>query len=200
MVTEKGPAARAPGFLLGVTHTIDTYTVNRDGTVSGPISNHSSGSTPFGFEFTHRGLAIVSEAGAPLSAGGQNALSSYRVDENGKLELISGSVNNGQAATCWAVVTSDGRYAYSINTASGTISSYEVSTEGDLTLLDPDAASAGSGSTPTDPALSDDGRFLYVRDPLLNTVDAWRVEANGSLTPLGTTQGVPTGGQGLAAR
>jgi len=70
MVTEKGPSAQAPGFLLGVTHTIDTYTVNRDGTVSGPISNQSSGSTPFGFEFTHRGLAIVSEAGAPLSAGG----------------------------------------------------------------------------------------------------------------------------------
>jgi 6-phosphogluconolactonase len=75
MVTEKGPAAKVPGFLLGVTHTIDTYTVNRDGTVSGPITNHSSGSTPFGFEFTHRGLAIVSEAGPPLSAGGQNALS-----------------------------------------------------------------------------------------------------------------------------
>ena len=200
MVTEKGPSAQAPGFLLGVTHTIDTYTVNQDGTVSGPISNHSSGSTPFGFEFTHRGLAIVSEAGAPLSAGGQNALSSYRVDENGKLELISGSVNNGQAATCWAVVTSDGRYAYSINTGSGTISSYEISQEGYLTLRDPTAASAGSGSTPTDPALSNDGRFLYVRDPLLNTVDTWRVEANGSLTSLGTTKGVPTGGQGLAAR
>ena len=78
MVTEKGPAATVPGFLLGVTHTIDTYTVNRNGTVSGPISNHSSGSTPFGFEFTHRGLAIVSEAGPPLSAGGQNALSSLQ--------------------------------------------------------------------------------------------------------------------------
>ena len=123
MVTEKGPAAPVPGFLLGLTHTIDTYTVNRNGTVSGPISNHSSGSTPFGFEFTHRGLAIVSEAGPPLSPVGPNALSSYRVDENGKLELISGSVNNGQAATCWAIVTSDDRYAYSINTGSGTISS-----------------------------------------------------------------------------
>jgi 6-phosphogluconolactonase len=200
MVTEKGPAAPVPGFLLGLTHTIDTYTVNRNGTVSGPISNHSSGSTPFGFEFTHRGLAIVSEAGPPLSPVGPNALSSYRVDENGKLELITGSLNNGQAATCWAIVTSDGRYAYSINTGSGTISSYEVSPEGHLTLLDPTAASPGSGSTPTDPALSNDGRFLYVRDPLLNTVDAFRVEANGSLTPLGTTKGVPTGGQGLAAR
>jgi 6-phosphogluconolactonase (cycloisomerase 2 family) len=116
------------------------------------------------------------------------------------LELITGTLKNGQGATCWAIVTSDGRYAYSMNTASGTISSYQVSTQGYLTLLDPAAASAGSGSTPTDAALSDDSRFLYVRDPLLNTVDAFRVEANGSLTSLGTTPGVPTGGQGLAAR
>jgi 6-phosphogluconolactonase len=200
MVTEKGPAATVAGFLLGTTQTIDTYTVNRDGTVSGPISNHSSGPTPFGFEFTHRDLAIVSQAGPPLSAAGQNALSSYRAEENGQLELITGSLQNGGAATCWAIVTSDGRYAYSINTVSGTISSYEVSPEGYLTLLDPTAASPGSGSHPTDPALSNDSRFLYVRDPGLNTVDAFRIEADGSLTPVGTTQGVPTGSQGLAAR
>jgi 6-phosphogluconolactonase len=60
MVTEKG------------TQTIDTYTVNQDGTVSGPISNHSNGPTPFGFEFTHGSVALVSEAG-----GSSNALSSY---------------------------------------------------------------------------------------------------------------------------
>jgi 6-phosphogluconolactonase (cycloisomerase 2 family) len=116
------------------------------------------------------------------------------------LELITGSLKNGQGATCWTIVTSDGRYAYTMNTASGTISSYEISSEGSLTLLDATAASPGAGSTPTDAALSDDSRFLYVRDPLLKTVDAFRVEADGSLTLLGTTPGVPTGGQGLAAR
>ncbi len=182
MVTEKG------------TQTIDTYMVNRDGSVSGPVSNHSSGPAPFGFEFTHRSLAIVAESGATA------ALSSYRTGENGKLELITGSLPNGQKASCWAIVTSDGRYTYSINTGSGTISSYEVSPEGFLTLLDPAAAVTGSGSAPTDPALSSDSEFLYVRDPGLNAVDAFRIQANGNLTPLGTTEGVPTGSQGLTAR
>lgn len=200
MVTEKGPAATVPGFLLGTTQTIDTYKVNRNGTVSGPISNHSSGPSPFGFEFTHRGLAIVSEAGPPLSPAGTNALSSYRANENGELEQITGSLKNSQAATCWAIVTSDGRYAYSINTVSGTISSYELSPEGYLTLLDPTAAVTGSGSGPTDPAFSSDSKFLYVRDGKLGVVHGFRVEANGSLTPVGTTQGNPVGGQGLAAR
>lgn len=181
MVTEKG------------TQTIDTYAVNRNGTVSGPISNHSSGSTPFGFDFTHRNLAAVSEAGP-------NALSSYRADENGQLELITGSLLNGQQASCWTIVTNDGRYAYTVNAGSGTVSSYEVSREGYLTLLEPAAAVTGSGSTPTDPAFSTDGKFLYVRDGNLGVIYGFRVEANGSLTPIGTTEGNPAGGQGLAAR
>ncbi|HUA97455.1 MAG TPA: beta-propeller fold lactonase family protein [Terracidiphilus sp.] len=182
MVTEKG------------TQTIDTFTVNWNGTVSGPISNHSSGSTPFGFEFSHGGLAIVSEA-----ATTSNALSSYRAGYNGELKLITGSLGNGQQGVCWAVVTSDGRYAYSINAASGTISSYAVSPDGALTLLNPVAASTAAGSVPTDPALSADSRFLYVRDGGENEVYAFRVEEDGSLTPLGSTGGLPAGGQGLAA-
>jgi 6-phosphogluconolactonase len=181
MVTEKG------------TQTIDTYIVNRDGTVSGPISNHSSGATPFGFEFTYRSVAIVSEAGP-------NALSSYRADENGKLELITGSVANGQLSACWAVVTNDGRYAYTGNAGTSIVSRYEVSPEGFLTLLDATAASTGRGTTPTDVALSTDSKFLYVRDGAMNMVHGFRVEADGSLTPVGATGGIPTGGQGLAAR
>lgn len=184
MVTEKGD------------QLIDTYSVNRDGTVSGPISNHSSGPTPFGFEFTHRSIALVSEANAAAT----NALSSYRAEENGQLEVITGSLSNGQKAACWAVVTNDGRYAYVINAGSSTISSYEVSREGYLTLLDPTAAFTGTGSTPTDPAFSSDSKFLYVRDGALGVVFGYQVGSDGSLTPIGTTPGNPTGGQGLAAR
>jgi 6-phosphogluconolactonase len=183
MVTEKG------------TQTIDTYIVNWDGTVSEPISNRSSGATPFGFEFTHRSLAIVAEAGTT-----SNALSSYRAAENGELELITGSLENGQRGVCWALVTSDGRYAYTVNAGSGTLSSYAASPEGFLSLLNPVAISTGSGSTPTDPALSRDSTFLYVRDAGLNVVHGFRVEADGSLTLVGTAGGIPTGGQGLAAR
>ena len=181
MVTEKG------------TQTIDTFLVDNGGFASGPISNPSSGSTPFGFQFTHRSVAIVSEAGP-------NALSSYRVDENGQLELITGSLPNGQAAVCWAVVTNDGRFAYTANAGSSTVSSYAVSPEGILTLLDPAAATTGAGSAPTDAALSGDSRFLYVRDGGQNVVHGFRVEADGSLTPVGTTGGIPAGSQGLAAR
>ena len=183
MVTEKG------------TQTIDTYTVNSDGTASGPIANHSSGPTPFGFEFTHRSIALVSEAG-----GSSNALSSYMTQQNGQLNVITGSLLDGQRASCWAIVTGDGRYAYVVNAGSSNISEYSVSPDGTLRLVDPTAATTGTGSTPTDPALSTDSKLLYVRDGALGVVDAFRVEADGSLTPVGATAGNPTGGQGLAAR
>jgi 6-phosphogluconolactonase (cycloisomerase 2 family) len=183
MVTEKG------------TQTIDTYTVNADGSVSGPISNHSSGATPFGFEFTHHRLAIVSEAGAT-----SNALSSYAAGDDGTLELITGSLQNTQHGVCWALVTGDGHYAYTVNAGSGTLSRYAVSPHGALTLLNPAVATFDTGSTPTDPALSNDSEFLYVRDAGLDLVHGFRIESDGKLTPVGAVAGIPTGGQGLAAR
>jgi 6-phosphogluconolactonase len=183
MVTEKGD------------QLVDTYTVNWDGTVSGPISNLSSGPTPFGFEFTHSRIALVAEAG-----GSSDALSSYRADENGKLDLITGSLLDGQKASCWAIVTSDGRYDYVINAGSSDISGYAVSAEGYLTLLNPTAAVTASGSAPTDPALSSDSHFLYVRDDALGEVHGFRVEVDGSLTPVSDTGGIPAGDEGMAAR
>src|SRR5215470_821515 len=98
MVTEKG------------TQTIDTYTVNDDGFASGPTAHVSSGATPFGFVFTPRSFAIVSEAGP-------NALSSYEVDGDGGLERVTSSLLDGQNGTCWVVATDDGRFAYTSNTA-----------------------------------------------------------------------------------
>jgi len=181
MVTEKG------------TQTIDTYTVNSLGYASGPISHPSNGATPFGFAFVHRGFVVVSEAGP-------NALSSYKVEEDGDLDLISGSVPNNQTATCWAVVPNDGRYAYTANAGSATISSYTIAPDGMLSLLHEAAGSTAMGSAPTDMAVSAGGRFLYVRTGGNGTVNGFRVEADGSLTPIGTVGGIPAGAQGIAAR
>ena len=141
MVTEKG------------TQTIDTYTVNDDGYASGPTAHVSSGATPFGSVFTPRSFVIVSEAGP-------NALSSYEADDDGGLERVTSSLPNGQKATCWVIATDDGRFAYTSNTASGTISSYEIAPGGTLSLLNPTSAVTGSGTAPTDMALSGDGRFF----------------------------------------
>ena len=181
MVTEKN------------TNKIDTFAVNDDGEASQPMPHKSSGATPFGFAFIHGGLALVSEAGP-------GALSSYEVDDSGDLGTLTTSLSDTQKAGCWVVATDDSRYAYVANTGSNSISSYSVTRDGVLYLLNPTAALTGSGTVPIDMALSNDSKFLYVRDAGTGMLSAFRVEADGSLTPVGTVGGIPSGSQGVAAR
>src|SRR5215208_1148102 len=190
------------GTLLVVTekdtNIIDTYTVGADGLASAPISNPSNGVTPFGFEFDKDGHLVVSEAFA--AAPGAAAVSSYTASPAGALNVVSGSVPNGQTASCWVVITNSGRYAYVSNTGSGTISSYRVGDNGALTLLEAVAASTGPNSFPIDMALNNSSRYLYVLAAGLQSVAAFRVETDGGLSPVEVVGGLPFGAQGIAAR
>ena len=180
------------------TNKIDLYAVE-DGIASGPTVRNSNGVTPFGFAFDKRGHLIVSEAfgGAPNQA----ALSSYNVsEEDGSLSVISPSVKDNQSAACWVVVTKNGRYAYTTNTASGSVSGYRVARDGSLTLLgDGLTAVIGAGSGPIDASLSKSSQFLYVLNGAIGTVNGYRVEVNGSLTPINNVGGLVPGANGLVA-
>jgi 6-phosphogluconolactonase len=179
------------------TNMIDTFAIEH-GIAQPGVSFASNGATPFGFSFGHDNIAIVSDAaGGP---GGTSALSSYEVERNGDLELITPALGDTQQAACWVVVPRNRRFAYTANTASNTISSYAVARDGSLALLDAKAASTGAGSVPIDMALSANSRFLYVREGGNGTVEGFRVEADGSLTPVTKVSGVPSGAQGIAAR
>jgi 6-phosphogluconolactonase (cycloisomerase 2 family) len=184
LVTEKG------------TNLIDTFTVDDDGVAQPGVSFPSNGATPFGFGFGHNNIAVVSDAAGGPS--GTSALSSYEVDEDGgNLEVITPALGDTQKAACWVVVTKNGRFAYTSNTGSNTISSYTISEEGDLALMN---VTAASGNIPLDMALSRNGRFLYARNAGNSAVTGFRVEANGSLTPVTSAAGLPAGAAGIAAR
>ena len=111
---------------------IDTYTVDHSGLATGPNVQASSGTTPFGFAFSKRGQLVVTEAfgGAPLGS----AASSYTVTDGGILHLVSGSVATHQTAACWAAISKDGRYAYTTNAGSGTVTGYSIAHDGSLSL------------------------------------------------------------------
>ena len=181
VVTEKG------------TNQIDSFALRDDGTAQPGVSFPSSGTTPFGFAFGHDDVAIVSDAGSA-------ALSSYKIDEEGNLDLVTPALGDTQIATCWVVVPRNGRFAYTTNAGSGTISSYTVAEGGKLALLDVVAASVASGSAPTDMALSNNSRFLYVRNGGNGTIGGFRINDDGSLSPVTTVGGLPAGTQGIAAR
>jgi 6-phosphogluconolactonase len=191
------------GTVLVVTekagNRIDTYTIDENGLPSPPIDNPSNGMTPFGFEFNNPGFLVVSEAfgGAPNGS----ATSSYSVGDDGLLSVASGSVPNSQTAACWVVITNNGHTAFVSNTASGTISSYDLtSNDGTLTLINSVAGDTGADSAPIDMALNVSSRFLYVMAGGLQSVVSFRVEHDGSLTLIDTDGGLPLGAQGIAAK
>jgi len=191
------------GELLVVTeksgNRINTYTIDDDGLPSAPIDNASNGTTPFGFAFNNADTLVVSEAfGGALN---QSAASSYSASDAGILSVISGSVPNSQTASCWVVITTNGKLAFVSNTASGTISSYFINpVNGSLALLNGTAANTGMGSAPIDMALSVNSRILFVLLARTQQVAAFRIGGNGSLTLVDTAGGLPMGAQGIAAK
>lgn len=179
------------------TNLIDTYVVRQDGTLNDPNSQPSAGQTPFGFLFDRRGHLLVTDAFG--GAAGESAASSYNVSSNGSLHVISGAVNNGQAAACWIAVTRDNRYVYVTNTASNNISAYLLDHDGSLRVIG-DGITATTGPGPVDIDLSRDSRFLYVLNGGAGTVQGYRVRHDGSLEDIGTFASLPLSSTGLAAR
>ncbi|MFN8476067.1 MAG: beta-propeller fold lactonase family protein [Anaerolineae bacterium] len=179
------------------TNKIDTYKVGWNGAAGAPTVHASAGATPFGFDFGKRGALVVSEAfgGAPTAS----ALSSYRVSDDG-FNVVSASVHTTQTAACWVVVTGNGKYAYTTNAGSDSISSYNVNNDDSLTLLKSVAGSTGAGSHPTDMALSHNSQYLYALNAFTHTMSGFSVQADGSLAPVMSMNGMPEFSVGLAAR
>lgn len=202
-----GPAqvAFAPGGKTLVvtekaTSVLSTYLLNADGTASGPIVTPSSGATPFGFGFTNRGALIVSEAFGGAVDG--SAVSSYTAAGAGNWSVVSGSAPTTETAACWIVVTPSGRFAYTTNTGSGTITGYAIH-QNALEILDADGVTGniGAGTLPIDMAVTRDGRVLYALAAGTNSIALFAIGADGSLNPLPNwISGLPVGTSGLAAR
>jgi 6-phosphogluconolactonase len=174
-----------------------TFPVGASGLLGNPAVTPSSGPTPYGFAFTPGGVLVVTEAfGARTGAA---AASSYRLDGGG-LATASTSIGNGRSEICWAVVTPDGRHAFTTNFADGAVSAWAVGTEGTLELRDAVAGVTEDGRKGLrDEALSADGRFLYALDADARRIYGWSVGEDGRLSPIGSWGELPAAAAGLAA-
>ena len=187
----------ADGDVLVVTEKntsrITSFPVRRDRSLGPAVVTPSSGATPFGFAFDRRDNLIVSEA--PGSAA-----SSYHFDERSAAPtLISASVPNTQAAACWVAVTPDGRFAYTANAGSSSVSSYRIARSGRIELVSAVAGSTGANAGALDLAVAADGRQLFALASRSLQIVSFRVGHDGSLTALGAGVGLPAGSAGLAA-
>jgi 6-phosphogluconolactonase len=179
------------------TNQLAVFAVAADGRLSAPHVLPSSGPTPYGFAFAPNGALVVTEAFGAQK--GKAAASSY-TSANGSLAPVSRSVGNGRSEICWAVVTKDGRYAFTTNFADGAVSRYAIRIDGTLVLDDSAAGTAVDGSPGLrDEDVSVDERFLYAIDADGQHIYGWAIGGEGSLTPVGHWGGVPPTVAGLAA-
>jgi 6-phosphogluconolactonase len=180
------------------TNKIVTWRVGTNGLVSGRVINASSGVTPFGFTFTSQGVLAVTEAFA--GAVDASATSTYSINADGTLAVISASVPTTETAACWIVATNNGRFVYVANTGSASVSAYSVG-QGQLALLDADGKSGQTDASPADEAITQNGHFLYTLNGGSHTISSFGVsQATGELTVSGAATAIPAGAVGIAAK
>ena len=189
------------------TSLIDVYLVDGNGLPGDPIVQQSAAPTPFGAEFDRNGVFIVSEANAPMGptmpVADGSSVSSYALAADGTLSTITGVARTEETAACWVEITEDGRYVYTTNTASGTITGFSIGSNGALTSLNPtDGVTADLGDMSVLLEMAIAGDYLYVVAAGNGEVNGFRIGDDGSLTavPGATVGGLPgSSTEGLAA-
>jgi 6-phosphogluconolactonase len=183
------------------TNNIDVFPVQADGTLGPIVVNASADPGAFSLAFAPNGAAIVSETGP---AGGTNAssVSSYAVGVDGKLSPISTNIPALANANCWNAITPDGKFVYTSNAASATISGFAIGSTGVLTPVSGTVVGTNpSGSTNLDIAISADGKFLYSLNSGTGVVGIFGIQQDGTLGNLGDASGLSaaSGFNGIAA-
>ena len=176
--------------LVGVrvnTSLIDSFAVGSDGHLTAAPGSPfaAQGPGPFGSEFrpTDPSQLFVSNAHGGAGAGG---VSAFSVAGDGTLTSIGSSpFPDLQTAPCWVEISRDGRFLFTVNTASGSISRYAITAGGSLELL---------GSTPLrttgagafDARLAPDGNTLWTVEDGARAVGGFAV-TGGELTELSSS-------------
>ena len=179
------------------TNRVDAFAVEDSGVLGAAQSHASSGMTPFGFAFGKHDQFFVSEAFG--GAADASAVSSYQVTGTAAIGVISPSVPTTETAACWVVVSDDGRFLYTTNAGSGTVTGYSVRPNGAIALLDAGGVTGVTGPGVTDVTLTGNGRYLYALRSGAGQIAAFRVNDHGALTPIGTFAS-PAGANGIVAR
>jgi 6-phosphogluconolactonase (cycloisomerase 2 family) len=184
-----------------LTNNVDVFRVQENGRLSPVVINQDSIPGTFAVTFAPNGVALVVETG-PAGAQNGSTISSYGVQEDGSLFSISAGIPTLGAATCWNVITPDGRFVYTNNAGSFTISGFAVNNNGTLTPLPNTVqASHANGSANLDMTISADGKFLYSLNAGIGTIGVFSINKDGSLANLGSIGGLLAKGglNGIAA-
>ena len=166
------------------TSLIDSFTVSGNGllTVAPGSPLTAQGLGPFGSEFRPTNGAQLFVSNAHNVGAGTGTVSAFAVGPDATLTSIGASpFADNQTAPCWVEISHDGQFLFTVNTGTGSISSYSIATGGSLSVLQSTPVSAAV--SPEDARLSPDGTTLWVVDPGADDISGFTVDG-GSLTEL----------------
>jgi 6-phosphogluconolactonase (cycloisomerase 2 family) len=184
------------------TNLIKVFEVREGGLLEERTTIGANNPTPLAVDFGRHNLVAITEGndtGHRVGSPNGATLSTYRMTDDGGLVPISRAVNVNKTGTCWVRFSPDGRFAFTGDTGSGTVSSFAVSRNGKVTLLG-SADTGGLASVPIDLGITRDGKFLYVLASFSGEVRGFRIRPDGSLTPVGIAGGLPITIQGIVVR
>ena len=176
------------------TNKVDLFHVFPNGTLSELVSNSTPEPSPFAALFAPNGTLTV--------AGTANTISSVHVGWNGTIAPVTTSLPTDGKATCWSVITPNGRIIYAVNAGTSNISGYTISRTGELTPIAATIVGTNpDGSTNLDTAISENGKYVYTLNAGTGAIGTFAVQSDGTLLSLGQVTGLPAsaGLNGLAA-
>jgi 6-phosphogluconolactonase len=180
-----GTGTKLVGTRVG-TSQIDSFTVSFGGRLTPAPGSpfQAQGLGPFGSEFRPTNPSQLFVSNAHNTAADSGTVSAFTDSSRGTLTPVAGSpFADDQMAPCWVEISHDGRFLFTVNTASGTISRFSIAPGGKLTLLGSTPVAATGGVGAVDARLSPGGRYLYVDESKIGSVGVFAVHG-GSLTEL----------------
>ena len=180
-----GDGTKLAGTRVG-TSQIDSFTVGPGGLLTAAPGSPfpAQGLGPFGSEFRPTNSDQLFVSNAHNAGAGSGTVSAFSDSADGTLSPIGSSpFIDQQTAPCWVEISHNGRFLFTVNTGSGSISRYRITHSGALTLLGSTAVKASGGVGAVDARLSPDGRTLYVDESKIGAVGAFAV-SGGNLTEL----------------
>ena len=174
-----------------LTNSIDTFPILANGTLGTIVTNTSSAPGVFAAAFAPDGNLLVSETG-PAGAVNGSAISSYAIASNGTITAVTQSLPTFGMANCWNAITPNGKWVYTSNAASGTISGFAIANGGALTPIGSTVlATNPQGSANIDITVSGDGQYLYALDAGTGAISVFAIQSDGTLNPLTGIEGLP---------
>ena len=198
-------------FAYAANSQANNVTAFRIGTNGALLLGESTTTTPNPIPVgtTPRAISISQDSRFLYVANsGSDSVTIFSIGTAGVLTRVPPTTGNpnpaaaGGSAPIALATPQTGRFLYVANSASNTVTAFQIETSGLLTTVPPAGPGTNpisvSGTNPTALAMSPNGQFLYVTNGASNTVTAFQVEPSGLLTlvpPTGSNPNpVSTGG------